>query len=197
MEGALPNTSILPQKPSQTRAIRGLGTIVINTVLMGIFFGGALAAVAHISPYNRLVVFNQPTGTTVKLTSVKLSEPGLVTIYMQKSGGWEDVGWVRFDKPGYYRDVVVDIGYQQEIESLHKDNSSGNYEPRAFVARMERFTNADTAIDDVFVKEPVLDRRGQLYQKRFWWEEHGHPVKQFFIRLQDDPLGYLWDVIWP
>lgn len=197
MEGTLPNTSTLPQKPSENHTLGIVFKTLIYTTLMGVFFGGMIAILVHVLPYDRLVVFNQPSSPTVKLTSVKLSEPGFVVIYMQKSGGWKEVGWARFAKAGYYRNVVIDIGYQQEIVPLHKDNTPGNYEPRAFVARIEKPINADTAVDEIFIKEPILDSRGHIYQKRFWWEAHGHPVKHFILRLQDDPLGYLWDLIWP
>lgn len=116
---------------------------------------------------------------------------------MQKTGGWEEVGWARFAKAGYYRNVVIDIGYQQEIVPLLKDNTPGNYEPRAFVARIEKPINTDTGVDEFVIKEPILDSRGHIYQKRFWRQAYGHPVQHFFLRLQDDPLGYLWDLIWP
>ena len=197
MEGTLPNTSTLPQKPSDNHFFGELYKIVIYTTLIGVCFGGMIAILVYILPYDRLVVFNQPSSTTVKLTSVKLSEPGFVIIYMQKTGGWEEVGWTWFNKAGYYRNVVIDIGYQQSIVLLHKDNAPGNFESNAFVARIERPINTDVAIDEKTIKEPVLDRRGHIYQKRFWWQAYGHPVKHFFRRLQDDPLGYLWDLIWP
>ncbi|MBI5019570.1 hypothetical protein HZB58_04850 [Candidatus Gottesmanbacteria bacterium] len=197
MEGALPNTSALPQKTLKIFVNGEVYSTIIYTLLLGVLFGGVIAAAVYFLPYNRLVVFNQPTATTVKITSVKLSEPAFVSIYMQKQGGWEEVGWARFAKPGYYRDVVIDIGQQQEIDSVHKDNTIGNIEHRAFVARIERPINADTAINENFIREPIRDRRGNIYQKKFWWVIRGSNVKQFFRRLQDKPLTFLWDILWP
>lgn len=171
--------------------------MVILSLVLSVLFGGIAAAAVYFLPYNRVVVFNQPTSTTVKITSVKLAEPAFVSVYMQKEGGWEEVGWARFARPGYYRNVVIDIGQQQNIDVLHKDNTLGNIEHRAFVVRIEKPTNTDAAVDEVFVREPIRDRRGNVYQKNFWWEASGSPVRHFLRRLEDKPLVFLWDVLWP
>lgn len=197
MEGDQLITSALPQKTIQTGSFGGLFRVIIFTVILSLFLGGLIAVSVCFIPYDRVVVFNQPSGTTAKIASVKISEFSFVVIYMQNEGGWEEVGRMQFAKPGYYRDIVIDIGYQQQIEILDKDNTPGNVQHRAFVVRIER-PRAEIRKDGEFwVREPIRDKFGRVYQKNFWWVAHGHPVRQFFHRLQDKPIVFLWDVLWP
>lgn len=197
MEGGLPNTSALQKKTTQTLLFAGLFRVIIYALFISLFLGGLIAVLGYFIPYDRIVVVDQPSGTTAKITSVKISEASFVVIYMQKSGGWEEVGLTQFDKPGYYRDVVVDIGYQQQIEGPEKDNTIGNVEHRAFVVRIERAKSVTSDNGELWVREPIRDRFGRVYQKKFWWVAHGHPVLRFFRRLEDEPLVFLWDVLWP
>jgi hypothetical protein len=196
MEGGLPNTSNLPQQPIRARVPSRILATVLWGVLLSFLFGGIAFFLTYRLPYHRLVIFNQPTGTTVKVTSAKLTKPGFIVIFIQEEGGWKEVGSSWYLRPGYYRDIVIDIGYRETIEALHKDNVTGNFEPRNFVARLYEY-HGTTFVFDETVDTPVTDRSGKVYQKRFWFESHGHPIRHFFVRLGDAPLNYLWDVLWP
>lgn len=196
MEGGLPNTSNLPQQPVRERTISRLLTAIFRIAVLSVLLGGVTYLLTRMLPYSRVVVHNQPTGTTVKITSAKLTKPGFIVVFMQEEGGWKAVGSSWYLRPGYYRDIVVDIGYRSTIESLHKDNTTGNFEPRNFVVRLYEYRGTTYAFDEN-VDTPVTNRQGKIYQKRFWFEKIGHPVRHFFIRLRDEPLTFLWDVVWP
>lgn len=202
MENPLPITSVPPAGPGSLSSPRtGIalrivaGWIAMGVVLAGCF-GGIVLLYTLYGRYDRLVVYNQPASTTVRVTSAKLQRPSFVVIYLQKEGGWEAVGWSWLLQPGYYQDLVIDIGYQSELDFLTKDNTPGNIEHRNFVARIFEYKGT-TQIFDEQIDTPIRDRSGRIYQKRFWWISHGQPLRHFLRRLEDDPITYLWDVMWP
>lgn len=196
MEGGLPNTSNLPQQTVRERTISRLLAAMFRIILLSVLLGGAAYVLTYSLPYARVVVHNQPTGTTVKITSAKLTKPGFIVIFMQEEGGWKEVGSSWYLRPGYYRDIVIDIGYRATIEPLHKDNTTGNFERRNFVVRLYEYRGTTYAFNEN-IDTPITDRRGRMYQKRFWFETFGHPFRHFFIRLRDEPITFLWDAVWP
>lgn len=196
MEELLPNTSA---PPVFFRAFRIIGKLIqhgVKIFFLGFCFGGLVMLYVLRGPSDRLVVYNQPVSTTVRIASAKLSKPGFVVVYMQGRGGWEAVGWSWLLQPGLYQNLVIDIGVQSDIEPIDKDNTPGNYVMGSFVVRILEY-KGNTRMFDEEVDTPLRDRMGNVYQKRFWWTRYGHPVRQFFVRLRDDPLVFLWDVLWP
>ncbi len=196
MEGVLPNTSNPPKDTTQRFAFSRFITMFGRVLTVSILFGFIVLIAVYRLPYSRIVVHNQPTSTAVKITSAKLMKPGFIVIYMQEEGGWKEVGSSWYLEPGYYRDIVIDIGYQQTIEALHKDNVTGNFEPRNFTARLYEYKGTTYEFDED-IDTPVTDPSGKIYQKRFWFYSYGHPFRRFFVRLQDEPFSYLWDLVWP
>ena len=85
---------------------------------------------------------------------------------MQGDGGWIDVGASYFLREGYYRDIIVDIGYQSNIQVAHKDVTVGNFTPRNFVARIIE-NKGKTYVFDPLIDTTVLTKNGTVYQKKF------------------------------
>lgn len=196
MEELLPNTSAPSAFFRAFHVITRLLQHSAGIFILSVFLGGLVMLYVLQAPFDRLVVYNQPASTTVKITSAKLSKPGFVVVYMQGNGGWEAVGWSWLLEPGLYQNLAIDIGVHTGIEPVDKDNVQGNFVMRSFVVRILEY-KGNTRMFDEQVDTPVRDRSGNVYQKRFWWARYGHAVRQFFVRLEDAPLVYLWDVLWP
>lgn len=198
MEGSLPNTSV--PVVQHTRANNFLdhffriSTIVFVSFLLG-FIGHMIARKAS---YNRIVVFNQPAGTSVHLSSVRMKEAGFVVIFMQGDGGWSPVGVSWYLPAGYYTDMIIDIGLHQDMYPEDKDNDLGNFVPRNFVAQIYKDKGRPMVFDDDSSDERVLDAFGSgVYQKRFWFRPAGSTIRSFFSQLWDNPLGFGFDALFP
>lgn len=196
MEPAPLNTSAPSSSDRFIRIRKSVISALAVIVPMGIVLGGVILYLVHSLPYNRIVVFNQPTSTAVLITSVRLQKPGFVVISMLGDGGWVDVGSSLYLRPGYYRNIIVDIGYILEFNGVTKDKNDGNFVSRSFVARLAEY-KGKTYEYDPRVDTIVTTKGGAIYQKRFWWESHGSTIRHFLVRLQDNPFEFLWDILLP
>lgn len=198
MEGSLPNTSVPVGSSSFQKIASSVGRRIFVIVFLCMVVSGLVYLVAHTMSYNRIVVFNQLTSSSVRLASVHIKDPGFVVIFMQTEGGWAPVGMSWYLPAGHYTNMVIDIGLHQEIYPEFKDKHIGNFVPRNFVARLYKDGGKLYTYDDDSSDVPVKDASGsKVYQKRFWFRPAGSEISSFFSQLWDNPLGFGFDAMWP
>ncbi len=154
-----------------------------------IFIGVLLAAMTAIAliwlPYDRIVVFDQPWATTVRMSSIHLKQGGFAVLYLQEPEGWRQVGQTFYLPPGYYQNVVVGI----DIDVLLQHTASH------FIARLYEDTG-----DYVFqetVDVPVKDVFGNVYTKHFWFDHGPNVIRRALGRMTFQPVPLLIDTLFP
>ena len=159
-----------------------MGGIAAATALIA---GTALSLYVIYGRYDRVVVAHQWTGPTVRISSIRFTEPGFVVLYERGKVGLEFAGATVYLKPGYYRNIVVPINFDFIVDRIGAE----------FIARVYR-DNGDTILsesDDT----PLTDQNGKLYEKRFTFWHPENPVGEIYMELQDRPWQTITDAVFP
>lgn len=193
MDLLIGNASRMTPTPDVRHA--GIRVTMILAIAVSLFLGIAGAVLVIWVPYNRIVIFDQPVGTVVHISSVRLQKGGFVAVYVDGLKGSSVIGHTSYLPAGYYRDVDVSIlpdaiippvrdipmEYVQKNPSLFArifvDNGDMMFDDRT-----------DTAVNDVF---------GKTYSKHFWMVYMISPFVEAMRSYAFYPMGFLTDHLVP
>lgn len=188
--------SDLPFNSSAQSSIAPVIHRIPTAVIWGILLGACMFVFAVFAPYNRVVVFNQPVGPFVRVTSARLSQGGYIVISAQFEGGWRIVGRSPYLTPGYYRDITIEVGQETTENGQDKDNVEGNFAPRNFIAMVYR-NNGDPFVFSEREDMPVRDVFGREYRKPFWFEGRANFYKKALHTIVSAPITFYTDSLFP
>lgn len=177
----------LPSSASTTppRGMHGL-SMVMKGAISGFVLGGIAAAASMWIPINRIVVFNQPYSTYMHISSVRISRPGFLVLYVDKGGGLASETPM-YLPAGYWRNIAVPIDTEDITLRAPK--------PILFVARL--FVDDGDMMFDEKKDVPVKDVFRRLLSKHFWMEYSARPFVRISKELLLRPIEYGLDVMFP
>lgn len=154
----------LPQNASSPRVV-WIGRYT-KAILTGLLVG-AVCAVGYVYiPYNRVVVWNQPTSTVVKLSSVHLAKGGFVVIYYAEPSGSFVLGHSSYLPAGYYRSLAIPFLYKYALPDI--DHSSAGQLKTGFALEARLFYDTGDRVFEEFKDTPVTDWFGHVYRVPFF-----------------------------
>ncbi len=167
----------------------------VTVLTIGMLVGVIVACILIWAPYNRVVVFDQPTSTVVHLTSVRLKKGGFVALYLDE-GGTRIVGHSPYLPPGYYRDIIFPFEYTPILPNVWEvydwTTAKSSY---SLLVRL--FADTGDYEFDESKDTPVLNFSGKLYSKHFRmsYGRRSVRVKNSLYLFFSSPLQYVLDVL--
>lgn len=179
MDTGVGNSSAIPVTPVVTSPgitkkswdIHSFFSVIANAIISGIVLG-VVGAIGWVwIPVNRVVVYNQPYASYLKISSVYLTKPGFVVLY-----NYSDVG-ISVEKaqyllPGFHKNLMVQTDISNDILRA----------PGTIPMAIRLFLDDGDRLFDDSKDTPVKNLFGQLMNERFWMT---YNFKPSFVRYMD------------
>ncbi len=146
-------------------------------------------------PYDRVVVFTQPIGTVVRISSVRLHKAGFVAVYYDGPMGSRVIGHSAYLPPGYYRNMTIPIAYTLVLPPIATLPMSYILKNTPMFVRLY-WDNGDKMFDE-FTDTGVKNVFGKVYTKHFWLVYETNPIVDALRSFAYYPEYFFTDRILP
>lgn len=167
-----------------------------SCMLISIILGLIGACILIWFPYNRVVVFYQPTSTVIRLSSVHLKEGGFVVIYLDEPPGTLVVGHSAYLPRGYYRNLVLPFEFEPVLPTINFGPDS--QVKRSYQMLIRLYQDTGDQVFDASNDRVVRDVFGNPYTRQFRMEYQRHDApKGIFLLFPKQPFEYVADRLFP